>query len=346
MHPLDQALQYSLHGEFDKAYAILQSLPTDDLRAQYNLGFYKIRNGDLLGGFESLNVGRWIRVFGSPPASTKPIWKDQPLHDRPLLFHSEGGLGDHIINVRFAKYFHDMGAKVIVSTDRSMFPVFRQLEFIHQLVDVNGAAYVDHDYWVPGMAAAYVLGMTSIDPTPYIPRLHQQPHTKFRIGLRWSGSPEFEHEQHRRFDPTPLFQLAEINNAEVYSFQRDENTECLPSTITDLQHELHDWYDTQWWLSQMDVVVTSCTSVAHMSAAMGIDTRIIIPCLPYYIWANNSIRWYSNATLYQQKIFGDWTYPLNQVVSDVARLSENFSHVYMSSDEAVESHENKILQLS
>jgi len=316
-HPLNVALELSQRGQLDDAERILRAMPSDDVRVQYNLGYYDIRAGDLLKGMEGMNAGRWIHVFGSPAASSKPIWKDQPLQNATVLFHSEGGYGDHIINIRFAKLLYEKGARVVVSTHPSMFSLFRQLPWIHQLVDVDTAHGVDHDYWVPAMAAPYVLGVTSIDSAPYIPRYEYEPSPKLRVGIRWSGNPKFEHEQNRRFDPQPLIDLTKLHGLEVFSFQRDDNLQDLPSSIVDLQHVLIDWTDTQKWISSMDLMITSCTSVAHLSAAMGVPTWVIVPCLPYYVWVNDTIRWYDSVRVYKQQTFGDWSHPFRQIYADI-----------------------------
>lgn len=322
MHPLDEALKLSQRGKLRKAEHILRSLPYNDLRVQYNLGYYDVRNGDLLKGFTGMNTGRWLNVFGSPVISNKPIFQNHDVTNKVILFHSEGGLGDHIINIRFAKAFADMGARVIVSTDISLFPVFRQLSWIHELVTTEAANTVEHDYWVPGMAAPLVLGLTDIDASPYIPRLQHTRTDKLKVGIRWSGNPKFEHEQNRRFNHQPFIDLHKLENVDVYSFQRDDNLQVLPESITDLNHELYDWSHTQRWLSEMDVLVTSCTSVAHMSAAMGIDTRVVVPCLPYYVWANKNIPWYENVTIYTQTRFNSWEDQLSHVTHDITELQQ------------------------
>lgn len=319
MHPLDKALTHSKRGELDKAERILRKLPQDDLRVQFNLGWYDIRKGRLLKGMEGMAAGRWLNVFGSPPASPQPIWKDEPLEGKTLLIHGEGGLGDHIINVRFAQNFKALGATVIVSTERSLIPLFQTLPYIDRVIPVDHVPKTSHDYWVPAMSAPLVLGLHEIDPTPYISRPERTVHSDaLNVGIRWSGNPQFEHEQLRRFDPQPLIDLHTIDGVQVYSFQRDDNLQELPETIIDLQDDLKTWLDTQQWLVNMDVVVTSCTSIAHLSAAMGIPTWVLVPQLPYYVWSCPRIRWYDSATIYQQT---KNVWPFAQLRSDVEKLA-------------------------
>jgi hypothetical protein len=136
---------------------------------------------------------------------------------------------------------------------------------------------------------------------------------KLKVGIRWSGNPQFEHEQHRRFDPQPLIDLHKIPGVELYSFQRDGDLRDVP--FEDLAPKLKNWEDTAAYLKAMDIVITSCTSVAHMSAALGVETWVITPILPYYLWAvpGNKSAWYNSVTLFRQEKYGDWSAPLDAV---------------------------------
>ena len=104
LHPLDMALECSINGFADMGEDILRNQPQDDLRVLFNLGWHEMRHGNLKKGFEYLNYGRYINVFGLPVVNGK-IWKDESLEGKTLLFRCEGGYGDQILNFRFAKLF-------------------------------------------------------------------------------------------------------------------------------------------------------------------------------------------------------------------------------------------------
>jgi hypothetical protein len=309
MHPLDQALEYCIKGKPEESEKILRTLEQDP-PVLFNLGWHEMRLGNLYKGFDGMNMGRFINVFGSPPIPG-PIWRDQPLEGKTLLFRSEGGLGDEIANFRFAQEFKDKGAQVIVAGHPSLLPTFARHGFpcVTNLVAEQSGAY--YDYWVPGMSAAYVLEheFNTLSGKPYLTAdpvpLAKKPGT-LKVGIRWSGNPKFEHEQHRRFDPQPLIDLHKTEGVTFYSFQRDEDLRNVP--FDDLQSDLKTWEDTASHLVSMDLVITSCTSVAHMSAALGIETWIIVPILPYYTWAvpGNKSAWYDSVTLFRQTEYGKW----------------------------------------
>jgi len=318
-HPLDLALQSSINGHPDIAEGILRAYykdNPDDPRVIFNLGWYEMTHGNLKTGLQMMDAGRHINVFGSPRIPGE-IWRDQDLTNKTLLFRSEGGLGDEIINFRFAKDFAAKGARVVVSCSEALMPLFSR----HGFVCVRNEAVlgVHYDYWVPGMSAGHVLGYDQ-DTMPgrsYLsasPRnLYSKPNT-LKVGIKWAGSPKFEHEQHRKFDPTSLIDLHKTPGVTFYSLQRDEDLiDNLP--FADLKNDLKTWEDTASIIAGLDLVITSCTSVAHCAAALGKETWVIVPVLPYYVWAfpGNTSVWYDSVTLFRQEVYGNWDAPIAKI---------------------------------
>ena len=80
------------------------------------------------------------------------------------------------------------------------------------------------------------------------------------------------------------------------------------------------WRDTAEIISGLDLIITSCTSVAHLSAAMGKPTWIIVPALSYYMWVlpGNKSPWYDSVTLYRQTEYNNWNAPFEQLKKDLS----------------------------
>ncbi len=319
---LDEALKHSKAGRFDRAERLLRSLPDDCLPAQYNLGWYDLMHGDFLKGFEGLNKGRFIEVFGSKPIRGR-IWRDEPLHGKTVLLRMEGGLGDEIINFRFARDFQRKGAVVVICCAASLAPVFAAEGFA--CVTEPALPFVQYDYWVPAMSAAYVLGYDyqTLPGEPYISRpAPAATGSRMRIGLRWGGNNANQDvEPQRKLPARAMADLATRIDADFFSFQRDEDLIDVP--FTDLRDQLQDWEATRAWLSSMDLLITSCTSVAHMAAAMGVRTWILVPILPYYTWAipGSTSAWHHSVTLFRQTKPGCWADPLARISESLATLN-------------------------
>jgi len=315
-HPLDIALAACINGHPDISEDILRSQDQTDARVIFNLGWHELRHGNLNKGLAMMDAGRFINVFGLPRIPGE-IWRDQPLHNKTLLFRCENGLGDQVMDFRFAQDFAARGARVVVACEAPLMSFFSRHGFI--CVNTDAAASVHYDYWVPAMSAAHVLGYDShnFPGHAYLtaePRKLYAKGPTLKVGIRWAGNPRFEHEQHRRFDPQPLIDLHEIPGVTLYSLQRDENlVDGLP--FADLRDQMGSWEDTASILAGLDLVITSCTSIAHMAGALGKETWVIVPVMPYYAWAAPGDRsvWYDTVRLFRQTKYGDWTEPLAAV---------------------------------
>ncbi len=326
IHPLDLALEQSINGRPEKSEEILRELDQNDLRVLFNLGWHEMRKGNMKKAFEHFNYGRYINVFGLPALPGK-IWKDESLEGKTLLFRCEGGYGDQILNFRFAQKFKEMGARVLVSCAPEIKALFSRHGYI--CVDNEIVMGAHYDYWVPAMSAPFLLNMEyeDLDGSPFITpiekrKLFAKPNS-LKVGIRWSGSPDFEDEQHRRFDPELMIGLSDIPNTTFFSLQRDENcVDGLP--FGDMREQMKTWEDTASIIAGCDLIITSCTSVAHLSASMGIPTWIVTPIMPYYTWAvpGNTSRWYDSVRLFRQTKYGEWDVPFQEIREELTKLAE------------------------
>ena len=317
-HPLDLALTAAINGHPDISEDILRAQPQDDPRVLFNLGWHEMRHGRLASGLRMMDAGRYINCFGLPRIPG-PIWHGEPLEGKTLLFRCEGGYGDQILNFRFVRDFVQRGARVVVSCAPTLKPLFARHGYI--CADNEIVSGLHYDYWVPAMSVAHILGYDQ-DTLPGETYLTAEPRALYaksgtlRVGLRWAGSPEFEHQQHRLFNPEPLFNLHNLPGVSLYSLQRDENlVDGLP--FADLREQLKTWEDTASIIAGLDLVITSCTSVAHLAAALGVETWVIVPVLPYYVWAvpGDKSVWYDSVNIFRQTTYGDWSAPLAAVTS-------------------------------
>lgn len=331
MHPLDIALAASINGQPEISEEILRSYPEqNDARIMFNLGWHEMRHGNIKRGLEMMDAGRFIKVFGLPPIPGK-IWKDEDLTNKTLLFRCENGYGDQIMNFRFARDFQKKGARVVVSCIPDIMPLFSRHGFV--CVDNGATPYIHYDYWVPSMSAAHVLGYDTANfpSEPYLTAqpidLSSKPNT-LKVGIRWSGNPEFEHEQHRKFNPQPLIDLHNLDGVTLYSLQRDADLiENLP--FEDLRNKMKTWEDTASIIQGLDLVISSCTSVAHLSAALGKETWVIVPVMPYYAWAmpGDKTVWYNSIKIFRQVKYGNWDKPLTDIKLELEKKIKEFKRI-------------------
>lgn len=369
MHPIDKLLAYQLEGKQQEAWEISEALekegsdkiigpdgkhnPETWIRHSFNRGWFLLQQGDYQKGCQLLENGRFISVYGSGPLKTdKPIFNPEQhsIKGKSIIISLEGGYGDEIIHARFATSFKEQGAsKVYLAAAPEMVSVFKRIPGVDDVILRDAAHTVQHDYWVPGFSAGWVAGHT-FDTFPGKPYMSPNQHSvdiwknlinsdKVKIGIRWAGNPKFEHQQFRKFPETFMTNLAKYKEVQVYSLQRDHNVIQLPEGVTDLQHFLLSWEDTMACIANLDIVITSCTSIAHIAAAMGKETWVCPPILPYHTWAygspqNNKSPYYDCVTLFRQEEAGKWN-PTFQKLYKALEEKFNLEHIDMPNEDKV-----------
>ena len=95
--------------------------------------------------------------------------------------------------------------------------------------------------------------------------------------------------------------------------RQDEGADACPTWVK--QVPLNTWEDTKQAVASCDLVISSCTSVSHLSAAMGIETWVVIPVMGYYLYALDGEKtpYYDTMTLFRQEVFGEWEAPFNKI---------------------------------
>jgi ADP-heptose:LPS heptosyltransferase len=147
------------------------------------------------------------------------------------------------------------------------------------------------------------------------------PKTQPRIGLVWSGSATHQDDHNRSLKLQALLD-ALPKGYQLVSLQKEVRDWDLPalkdtSRIQHFGEKLTSFSDTAALCELMDLVISVDTSVAHLSAALGQPTWVLLPFVPDWRWMLNrqDSPWYPTMRLYRQAAQRDWS----QVLVDVAR---------------------------
>mgnify|MGYP001609630238 CR=1 FL=1 len=105
--------------------------------------------------------------------------------------------------------------------------------------------------------------------------------------------------------------------------QRDEGEENCPSWVNRVP--LDDWITTASVIGGCDLVITSCTSIGHLGGAIGVPTWIMVPIMPYFLWAlpGDTAPWYDSVKLFRQEKYEDWTSAFDKLKKELCALQEN-----------------------
>lgn len=82
-----------------------------------------------------------------------------------------------------------------------------------------------------------------------------------------------------------------------------------------LGDEIETFNDSASIVSAMDLIVTVDTSLAHLSAALGKQTLVLLPWNPEWRWLLDSsdTPWYPTVKIFRQPNKGNWAKVINEV---------------------------------
>ena len=326
LNRLDEAL-----ASYDRAIA----LTPDHADAYWNKSLLKILIGEYLEGWK-LYEWRWKKEpqINSLRAYHQPLWLgDESIIHKTLLIYPEQGFGDYIQFIRYAALVEQIGAKVILEVPSELMTLCSTLKGQFTLIE-KGKPLPNFDYYCPVMSLPLALKTTVESIPAQIPYLYADDEkqkqwykklgakTLTRIGLVWSGSAIQKKDRNRSMLLNQLTSLFELP-VEIHSLQKEIRKIDI-KTLTDFpkihqhQDDLQDFSDTAALIEAMDVVISVCTSVAHLSGAMGKKTFILLSYSPSERWMldRTDSPWYPTATLFRQPAMGDW----DSVISEIRQL--------------------------
>ncbi len=325
-------------GNLDEAQAAchqaLEVNPQDAL-AKFNSGKLHLLAGELERGWP-LCEERWnISDFASSRRDfPQPRWDGAALQGRTLLIHEEQGFGDCIQFIRYAPLVAACGGTVIVECPRPLLEVFATVKGIDQLV-VSGDPLPPFDVHLPLMSLPLVFE-TTIETIPQnTPYLTADPArclswrdwfdnvpSRLKVGLTWAGRTDTFQRSLRAIHLRQLLPLFRVPGVDFVSVQLGNVTEQIAQLPgrQPIRHPLGliaDFADTAALISQLDLVISIDTAVAHLAGALGKPVWVLLPFAADWRWLldRDDSPWYPTMRLFRQTRLTQW----DPVVAEVRR---------------------------
>jgi hypothetical protein len=278
------------------------------------------------------------------PKLRGPMWLgEEPIAGKTILICADEGLGDSIQYARYLPMLAARGARVILVVEPVLCPLLAGIEGVSQcLPKLEGTVLPPYDLHcaINSLPLAFATRLDSIPNKPYLPPPTQDrvqawegrlgPHEKLRVGLVWSGNPDQRNDRNRSMSFRTLSRILDVD-ATFVSLQkqiRPQDAEALRETpdVIDLTKDLTDFAETAALLSCLDLVISVCTSVAHLAAARGRPTWILLSRLADYRWMfdRDDSPWYPSVRLFRQDESRDYAGVLDRVRAELAKLAESF----------------------
>lgn len=326
---------YKELGDLDQAMACFeQSIATDQQFAQahFNRGLLLLKQRNYAEGWVEYDW-RWQTPQFVPFKCDKPQWQGEDISDKTILVHSEQGNGDHIMFWRFLPMLADRCKEIIYFGPENLAPLAAEIPGVSQS-RIPGALSKDlFDVYCPLMSLPRHLGITMENlpaPEKYvnIPKQVVVSELKgdLKIGLAWAGSATHVNDANRSIALADMLKLTEGVEAQFYSLQMPigaEDRELLQQHgVTDLEPELPGYARTAALVEQMDMVISVDTAIAHLAAALGKDTWILLGANSDWRWhlEGSVSEWYPTARLYRQGDEEKWPSLITSVNEDLKNI--------------------------
>lgn len=325
------------HAEAVDAFRHAIDVDASVPKVRWNLAMARLMLGDR-GGWDDYESRLDIEELGaSSDLADLPRFRGGELAGKTLLLDAEQGYGDILQCARFVAALASRGAKVILRLPTPIANLMRSVPGVAGIVPPGARPTVDA--WLPLMSLPGVLGAhphgEAPDP-PYVfadsarvdalrAELGRDP-ARAHIGLSWAGNPKQANNRRRSCPLASLAPLLERGGIAWYSLQRIDGEDQIASVPAArhlrLRDERNDFDGKAALMGALDLVISVCTSNAHLAGALGRPAWVMLAYAPDWRWgaSGTSSAWYPSARLFRQGAPGDW----DSVVRDVSRALDDW----------------------
>jgi len=312
--------RYDLALEYFNRTLSLRPLYAD---AKYHRGMVELSLGNFQEGWVDYDFRP--TVFQKSKARyNRPRWLGESLAGKTILLHAEQGLGDTLQFVRYGQHLKKLGATVHCEVQKSLMRLLARTPGIDALIPQD-AALPDHDFQIPLLSLARLLGIPSNQPAYLFapqdrldfwnPRIAQIP--GFKIGIAWQGEANFKYDWLRSIPLSQFAPLANLKGHSLISLQKYNGVDQIAANrqtvpVIELQPEIDAgggaFLDTAAVMMQLDLVITSDTAIAHLAGGLGVPVWLATQFAPDWRWMKDreDSPWYPTMRLFRQTRIEDW----------------------------------------
>jgi tetratricopeptide (TPR) repeat protein len=303
--------------------------------------------GQYAEGYAEMTAAR----IAHGPALSLPEWQGEENPALRVVLFGEQGFGDTLQLIRFADRVAQKTVGVIARVPMQLERLIR-----HSMPHLNLSVYKppmtqerqvlnepDPVFDFPPEANArcsflnlpHALRLNDATDVARVPYLHTPPELietwrsrlahmpSPRIGLVWQGSPQHGNDHNRSIAFDTLAPLIEKFGSHLVSLQLGpESTRARKVGLFDAAPFISDFADSAAALSEVDVLITVDTSMAHLAGALGKPVWLMLPFNPDWRWllGREDSVWYPSARLFRKSQPKNWSSVIEKIAEDIARL--------------------------
>ena len=306
-----------------------------------SLGYFRIKNYETgMKYFENRlcrNTAITSQEVTYPQLMKKSkLWQGEDISDKTLYTYYEAGFGDMIMFARYLPELQKRCKKIILKPQTALSQLFRdnfpQIEVMDLFYEENRT---DFDVHIPFLSVPYVLGLNNkeifMHHDKYLKAMPDKVqyfkekffnNDKFKIAIKWQGNTYYETDRVINVEAfAPLFNLKNVKIYSAQTFEGSEEFEKLASKydITNLADSFKDFSYTAGALENVDLVISSDSSLAHLAGAMGKPCIVLLPYNYNWRWHMDLSHcdWYDSVKLFRLGEKESWNELMLRVVKTI-----------------------------
>jgi Flp pilus assembly protein TadD len=311
-----------------RLYRRLCILSPEKAEFRYWLGEARLACGDWRGGWADCEARLSAPAIAPPPpVGPPPMWRGERLQDGELLIVAEQGIGDALLFARFIPAAVDQAGRATLLAHSGLVRLLTGMWPGVAVKPLGMLRSVRAEAWVPLASLPHILtqGPGCTPRAPYLSvareavsawrsRLGIGDDGRRCVGIVWAGNPAYLHDRRRSPGLKAFRPLLDVPGRRPVALQvgagrQDLAAQPWPGDGVDAGALIKDFADTAAVIANLDLVVSSITSVLHLAAAMGVETWGVAPAHMDWRWTTGDdgrLLWYPTLRLFRQQRVGHW----------------------------------------
>ena len=338
-------------GRTDEVIAVCSDLLLrypDMNEARLNRALALLRRQRFAEGWQDYEARKATRSNYLPRPYRFPAWDGEPLSGKSILVYGEQGLGDEIM---FASCFGEVirqAARCFIDCSPKLEALFARTfpDAVVRGVEQAGgdASWVQAvgqiDFQIAAGSLTRIFRNAPGDFPAHNGYLRSDPSraenwrrqlnagdAKLKVGIAWRGGMMSTRRSQRSLDLHQLLPILKTPGVGFVSLQHDaaadEVMEFAARESVPLMHfpsVAADLDEAAALIASLDLVITVCGSVVHLSGGLGRAAWVMVPAVAEwrYLDSGASMPWYPSVRMFRQRKAGEWDAVIAEIAAQLA----------------------------
>ena len=278
-------------------------------------------------------------------------WRGESLAGKTLLVYGEQGLGDEIMFASCLNAVIDQAARCIIDCSPKLEALFARSFPAATVCGVEQAggdasrvkAHGQIDFQIAAGSLPGLFRNSAQDFPVHKGYLHADraqvddwrrrldTHaSKLKVGIAWRGGMTSTRRKQRSLELSQWSPILKTDRAVFVSLQHDAGAEEVAEVasresvaLLHFPEAAADLGKAAALISALDLVITVCGSVVHLSGGLGRPAWVMVPAVAEwrYLDSGETMPWYPSVRMFRQENAGDWSPVIARITSQLAHMA-------------------------